>query len=98
MALAIYLAALVGFMVLPLIFVVTDSLNAAEFRGAPFNGLTLRWYARVLNEPVFASGFRNSLLVATGASALALSLGTLASLGLVRYSFRGRNLLRSLFL
>lgn len=96
--LRLYLTLVVGFMLLPLVFIMTDSLNAAEFRGAPFNGLTLRWYERVFSEPLFASGFRNSLVVAAGASALAVSFGTLASLGLVRFRFRGRDLLRSLFL
>jgi putative spermidine/putrescine transport system permease protein len=93
-----YLSVFVAFMLSPLIYVVFDSFNAAEYRGASFSGVTLKWYGDAFSEPAFRTGFLNSVLVGVVATAGAVGVGTLASIGLVRYRFPGRELLRGLFL
>jgi putative spermidine/putrescine transport system permease protein len=91
---------LVGvYMLSPLALVIADSVNPSTYGTFPFPGLTLRWYANALFQvPEFRSGIRNSLLVAGGATALALIVGTLAAYGLTRYRFRLRDLTQSFLL
>lgn len=91
---------LVGlYMLSPLILVVVDSFSTSTFGQFPPPGFTWRWYIRTIVEvPEFRKGLTNSIVVAAGATALAVPLGTLASYGLVRYDFRLREGMRSFLL
>jgi putative spermidine/putrescine transport system permease protein len=87
------------YMLSPLILIIVDSFSNSTFGQFPPPGFTLRWYIRmVLEVPEFRRGLTNSVLVASGATALAVPLGTLASYGLVRYHFRLREGVRSFLL
>lgn len=91
-------AALVGFMTLPAIVVVVASFNETAILAFPPQGLSLRWYANALTYPQFQRAAVNSVIV-TGASALvALPLGTMAALALVRHPLRARGLWATLLL
>ena len=91
---------LVGmYMLAPLALVIVGSVNPSTYGTFPFTGMTFHWYAHALFEvPEFRSGIRNSVVVAFGAAALAVTLGTLAAYGLTRYRFRTRELTRSFLL
>jgi putative spermidine/putrescine transport system permease protein len=90
---------LVGvYMLAPLLFVIVDSFNPSTYGIFPLTGATVRWYANVFQIPEFRSGLWNSLIVASGATAVAITLGTLAAYGLTRYRFRERELVRSFLL
>ncbi|HLJ60519.1 MAG TPA: ABC transporter permease [bacterium] len=90
---------LVGlYMLAPLIFVTIDSFNPSTYGTFPLAGVTLHWYQNVLQVPEFRSGLVNSLIVASGATVVAVALGTLAAYGLARYRFRQRELVRSFLL
>ena len=91
---------LVGlYMLSPLILVTVDSFSTSTFGQFPPPGFTWRWYIRTIAEvPEFRKGLTNSVVVAVGATALAVPLGTLASYGLVRYAFRLREGVRSFLL
>jgi putative spermidine/putrescine transport system permease protein len=91
---------LVGLYVMaPIVLVVIDSFSPSTFGQFPPPGFTLRWYANALFEvPEFRRGLANSLVVATGATALALPFGTLAAYGLVRRHFRFQEVARTLLL
>lgn len=85
-------AAVLGFLVLPVLVILPLSFSAGSFLTFPLPGLSLRWY-----EELFASGpwqlsFRNSMIVASATTALATFLGTLAALGLSRADFPGKAL------
>src|SRR5579884_2393226 len=98
LALWAFLGAVGLYMLAPLIFVTIDSFNPSTYGTFPLPGVTLRWYANVLQVPEFRAGLVNSLVVAVGATAVAVTLGTLAAYGLTRYRFRHRELARSFLL
>jgi putative spermidine/putrescine transport system permease protein len=91
--LALLTAAVLAFLVAPILIVVPLSFSAGSFFHYPLPGLSLRWY-----EDFFASSFWlpslwNSLIVGAAATLLATVLGTLAALGLWRARFPGQGLL-----
>src|SRR5579883_1756110 len=98
LALWAFLGAVGLYMLAPLIFVTIDSFNPSTYGTFPLPGVTLRWYANVLQVPEFRAGLVNSLVVDVGATAVAVTLGTLAAYGLTRYRFRHRELARSFLL
>ena len=79
MALAVF-----AFLYLPLAVVVAYSFNDSRLN-AEWVGFTLDWYGVLLHDGPMLQAARNSLLVATLASAVASVLGTLAGLGLYRW-------------
>jgi len=68
--------------------------------GRPFelSQLTLRSYALVLKNPSFLLGLKNSIEVGLFATLLSVAIGAMASYGISRYRFRGRNVLAYGFL
>ena len=85
--------AVVGFAFIwvPLAVIVINSFNAGQSLAFPPEGFSTRWW-----EAAFANeGIRNalitSIIVAIIATAIALVLGTLASLALARFSFFGKD-------
>lgn len=82
--LCMYGALVLAFLVLPIVAVIPLSFNAGSFLSYPLAGVSLRWYAHLIGGGGWLEAFRNSLLVATLATAIATPLGTLAALGLAR--------------
>src|SRR5689334_2384622 len=87
-----------GVLLLPLLIVVGISFTAGAAVDFPPAGLSLRWFDYIAHRPEFVSGTVNSLILAAVATVLALVLGILASLGMVRYRFPGKGALEALFL
>ena len=92
-----YVAGVVVFLALPVLVVIPSAFSASSTLGFPPQGLSLRWFANVTGQPQFARALAVSAAVAAVATALALTLGTLAAFGLVRYRFPGRDLLQLVF-
>ncbi|WP_406855475.1 ABC transporter permease [Alsobacter sp. KACC 23698] len=88
----------VVFLAAPLIVPIAISFSDTPFVTFPPRGFTLKWYAKILNEPEFTGSFQFSLLLATAAAAGSIVLGTLAAFALQRYRFPGRTLVQSLIL
>jgi putative spermidine/putrescine transport system permease protein len=86
------------FVMAPIVVVLLSSFTAAEYTSFPPQGLSLRWYLAIQENPEFIDSFRVSVIVALVTGALATALGTLAALVLVRHRFPGRNALNALFL
>lgn len=86
------LAVLIGiYLLLPILVVVPISLNDNSFLSFPPEGLSLRWYHNLIDDPTWLRSALASLKVAALSAALAVVFGTLASLALVRgkLPFRG---------
>ncbi len=96
--LGIYTACICAFAIAPVMIILLESLTSANHVAFPPPGLSLRWYAEIPRRPEFVASLTTSLVVAAIAATGATVLGTLAGLALVRYRFRGRELLQSLFL
>jgi putative spermidine/putrescine transport system permease protein len=78
------------FILSPVIFVSWISFFRDEIVAFPPSGYSLRWFANAWNSRVFFRGFALSLEVALFAMVVGVTLGTLASLALVRARFPGR--------
>jgi putative spermidine/putrescine transport system permease protein len=88
--LGILVAAILVFMYVPLLLVVLNSFNGARIASWPVSSFSLEWWGKAFaSEPVRAA-LLNSILVAAGATAIALVLGTLVAFALQRYSFFGQ--------
>lgn len=74
----------------PLLVLVAISVTADEYISLPWHGLSLRWYADMLNHADFLDAARISLLLMVELAASAVVLGTLAAVALARYRFAGR--------
>ncbi|HEY4592239.1 MAG TPA: ABC transporter permease [Thermoanaerobaculia bacterium] len=93
--LAAHTALIYLFLYAPIAILVVFSFNASR-QTAFWTGFTLDWYRRLLDNELLFRAVRNSLVVATAATALAVLLGTPAALALARYSFRGRRATQAL--
>lgn len=96
--LGIYAALVCIFSVSPVLIIVAESITETDYVVFPPVGFTLHWYFEIAKRPAFIDSAIVSLVVAIGASVISTILGTLAAIALVRYTFFGRDLLRSLFL
>lgn len=97
--LLVALAALtVFFLVAPTLVVVPMSFTASNSLTFPPEGLSTRWYEKMLTDPQWSTGFKNSFQVAVTTAILATILGTLAALGTVRGHFPGRSAVQGIIL
>lgn len=87
-----------AFLVLPLLVVVPVSFTAGSQLAFPMPGWSWQWYAQVLGSDAWRTAARNSLIVGSFATLLALLVGVPAAIGLARASFRGRRLIDALIL
>ena len=79
-----------AFIYLPLIILAIYAFNPSQFLQWPPTGSTLRWFADAATNPALHRAILNSFLAATGATAFALVLGTLAAMAVQRFEFFGR--------
>jgi spermidine/putrescine transport system permease protein len=92
-----YLAVILLFLYLPIAVMILMAFNASPLYEFPFE-FDLIWFKALLkNEKLMTAGF-NSIGIALANTVVATILGTLGSLGLNRYEFRGRQLLEILLL
>ncbi len=87
--LAAHAALVYFFLYAPIAILVVFSFNASR-QTAFWTGFTFDWYRRLLGNAALFHAVRNSLLVASAATVLAVLLGTPAALALARHSFRER--------
>jgi spermidine/putrescine transport system permease protein len=85
------------FLYLPIFAMILMAFNASPYYEFPFHG-SLAWFAAFFGDAQLLAAARNSFLIALATAVIAGALGTLAALGLARYRFRGRTLLRILLL
>ena len=86
------------FLTLPLLIVVPVSFTPRRYLSLPGHEWSLRHYAALLADPAWLRSVRDSLIVASGASALAVVLGTLVAIGCWRISTRLSEFVRMLML
>jgi putative spermidine/putrescine transport system permease protein len=80
-----------AFIYVPLVVVGVYAFNESRIQSWPIKGFTLDWFGRAIDNPGARDALFMSLKAAVGATAIALLLGTLASLAVARHSFFGRN-------
>jgi putative spermidine/putrescine transport system permease protein len=83
-------AATLAFIYLPLLVIGLYAFNERRTQSWPIEDLTFRWFGRALDNPGARDALLTSVKAALGATAVALVLGTLASLAVQRHRFFGR--------
>ncbi|MDO9085129.1 MAG: ABC transporter permease subunit [Anaerolineaceae bacterium] len=86
------------FIILPLPLVILSSFSSSSMITFPPSGYSTKWYTGLLDRPEYIRSFLLSVRLASISTVVALITGTLASLGLSRYNFPGREFIRSIFL
>lgn len=86
------------FIILPLPIVILSSFSESSMISFPPKSYSTRWYTGLLDRPEYIRSFLLSLRLASISMVVSLIFGTLASLGLARYKFPGREFIRSIFL
>ena len=76
------------FLYLPILVVVIMSFNDSENLFV-WRGFSLRWYPELFADEKIMQGLGNTLIVATGATAIATVLGTLLAYGIQHYTRGG---------
>lgn len=85
-------------MLCPLVFVVWLSFFKDAILYFPPSGYTLAWYVNAWQNQAFVNGFIFSLQVAAVSAFCGVSLGVIASLGMIRYKFNGGKYVNTLLL
>ena len=73
-----------AFFYLPIIVLVVQSFNASRFEGS-WEGFTLQWYAKLLDQQEILQALRNTVIIAVTATLASTVLGTTAAFALHRY-------------
>jgi putative spermidine/putrescine transport system permease protein len=76
------------FLAVPTLVIVVASFTAGNVIAFPPEGLSLRWYAALLEERAFSAALWRSLWVAIVCTLVSLPAGTLAAIALARYRIR----------
>ncbi|HEX5579886.1 MAG TPA: ABC transporter permease [Candidatus Limnocylindria bacterium] len=79
-----------AFIYVPLVILAIYAFNPSRSQVWPPSGFSLRWFGEAFTNPSVLGAFFTSILAATGATAIAVILGTAAALGVSRFAFFGR--------
>ncbi|HSY88975.1 MAG TPA: ABC transporter permease [Verrucomicrobiae bacterium] len=91
-------AAVLLFLISPILAIMPLSFNSVPFFTYPMPGLSLRWYEDFFLTDRWQGALRNSIFVASSTTVLATVLGTLAALGLSRSNFPFRTAVMSMLI
>ncbi len=86
-----FTALVLFYLVFPVFVVIPVSFSSAQYLAFPPPGFSLQWYEKYFDRRDWIDATWLSLRIGLITAFLATILGTLASLGLVRGRFRGRN-------
>jgi putative spermidine/putrescine transport system permease protein len=87
-----WVALVFGFLLTPVVVVVLASLSRTSYLTVPPQGLTLRWFAAVLQDAEYVRAIAFSVVLALVATLGSLVAGVAASYALVRHRVPGRDL------
>jgi putative spermidine/putrescine transport system permease protein len=90
MILAAVNAAILLFLLAPIIVVVATAFTTSNYPTFPPEGFTLQWFERFLGMAEFTDAIRRSAVLALVSAAVAVVLGTFSALALVRWRIPGR--------
>lgn len=86
------------FLLLPVVFIVALSFGSSRWMQFPPPKWTTKWYAELFADPRWLEAALTSAKIGVVVTILSVAIGGLAALALTRWRFRGREVLRALFL
>ena len=94
LALGAFCTLVYAFLLAPIVVVIGASLNAGAFLTFPPQGVSLRWFIKFLNNPVFTDAILASLQLAGAATVISAVVGSAAALYYVRHAGKRKEALR----
>lgn len=85
-------------MFIPLLSIMGAAFSVTPYLSFPPVGFTLHWFGKLLTDRSWMSAAQLSILIATMTAVVAVVVGLLTSLVLVRHNFRGKDILANLVL
>jgi len=82
-----------AFIYIPLFVIGLYAFNKNVTQAWPIENYSTRWFSVAFNNEAVRDALKLSVMAAVGATAVALVLGTLASMAVARYSFFGREVI-----
>jgi spermidine/putrescine transport system permease protein len=82
----------------PIAVVLLLAFNSSQFGGFPIEGFSLRWFYKLAENEAIVRAFKTSLSLGLLTALVSTTIGILASLALVRYQFRGKDLITTLLI
>jgi spermidine/putrescine transport system permease protein len=86
------------FMFAPIAVVMVLAFNNSQFGGFPIDGFSLRWFYKLAENEAIIRALRTSLWLGLLTAIISTTIGIAASLALVRYQFRGKDLITTLLI
>lgn len=86
------------FMLAPLVVVVLVAFTSKGYISLPWDGLSLRWFKAILDNPHFIDAFWLSFFLGVASATIAVAISLPAALAFARYEFPGRNGMMAFFL
>ncbi|QFT99915.1 Inner membrane ABC transporter permease protein YdcV (plasmid) [Roseovarius sp. THAF8] len=96
--LGLYAWLVILYLLFPLAVLIAASFTATDFLAFPPKGLSLRWYARLIENAGFVEAAWTSVKLAAVATALAIVLGVPTALVLARQRFPGKAAINTIFI
>ena len=84
-----FLLLVFAYLYIPIGVLIANAFNRSKF-GIRWEGFTLEWFDRLVNNASLMEAARHSLTIALISATGAALIGTLAAVALYRYSFRGK--------
>jgi putative spermidine/putrescine transport system permease protein len=81
------------FIYLPLFIIALYAFNKNVTQAWPIEKYSTKWFSEAYHDEAVRDALKNSIIAALGATAIALVLGTLASMAVARYRFFGREVI-----
>lgn len=85
-----FMTAVYAFLYIPILILIVNSFNAAKY-GVTWNSFTTQWYKILLNNDSLLQAAGHSVVIATFSATFATLIGSLTSVALYRYQFRGKH-------
>jgi spermidine/putrescine transport system permease protein len=98
LVLRVFFALVIAFLYAPIVILLIFSFNNSDVPSFPLSGFTLHWYYEFLTNADLRNALETSAVVAALSSAVAVVLGILASIALVRRRFKAKGPVSALLL
>lgn len=87
------------FLLIPIVVATIYSFDPRDFFGSlPPPSLSLRWYIHIITDKFWMESLRFSFILGLCAAIISLGMGVPAAIFLVRYEFKGKEVLKTIFL
>jgi spermidine/putrescine transport system permease protein len=91
LGLPVYTAIALVYLLIPIGYTFVYSFNNSLKSNIAWRGFTLDKWTQVCNQQGVCEAFANSVIIGVISTVIATTLGTMISIALVRYSFKGRS-------